>query len=343
MIKAIIVDDEEMALFVLSEMLKEYDSVEVLKTYRNPKLALEEVLDVKPDVIFLDIEMGDLNGIKVAEELIDVYPSADIVFVTAYSEYAIEAFELNAIDYLLKPVIPKRLKKSLDRIYIDKQSTEEEPGLYIKSFGSFNVINENEAIKWRTAKAKELFAYLWLHQKEIIDRSRLIETLFPMREVDRGNTLFSTTLYQMRKNISRYLGDDFLTNTNGSYSLNAKINSDLARVYSIINSKDYTSENIKLIKQLYVERFLEYEDYSWKIEVQVEIEMLLKMYLLNYYKTLNDSGINTIVKEDILLLLYKIDYYDSFVLEKIYSHYEKTNQLIKLKDFQIRHLELIGE
>ncbi|HVY93525.1 MAG TPA: LytTR family DNA-binding domain-containing protein [Bryobacteraceae bacterium] len=112
-LRALIVDDEDLARSVLRRMLAEAGDVEVVGEASNGVEALEAIAELKPDVVLLDIEMPGFDGFEVVQQLEN--PPA-IVFVTAYDEYAVRAFEANAIDYVLKPVRPERLERALGRV-----------------------------------------------------------------------------------------------------------------------------------------------------------------------------------------------------------------------------------
>ncbi|MFQ6116360.1 MAG: LytR/AlgR family response regulator transcription factor, partial [bacterium] len=103
MIRAIIVDDEELARDVIKKFLVDYPAIKVVAECDNGRDAVLLIEREKPDLIFLDIQMPELNGFEVLEHL-DHIPA--VVFSTAYDEYAIRAFEVNAVDYLLKPYSP---------------------------------------------------------------------------------------------------------------------------------------------------------------------------------------------------------------------------------------------
>jgi two-component system LytT family response regulator len=112
--KVLIVDDEPAARQKLIHFLKDYEIFEVVAQARNGMQALEYVKEFSPDLIFLDIQMPKLGGITVASNL-EFDRDVAIVFVTGFNEYAIKAFELNAVDYLLKPYDKSRLAKTLQR------------------------------------------------------------------------------------------------------------------------------------------------------------------------------------------------------------------------------------
>lgn len=111
--KAIIIDDERLARQELKTLLSEYKEIEIVGEANNAESAIENIKNLKPDVIFLDIQMPGKNGFEILEEISGL---PEIVFVTAYDEYAIRAFEVNALDYLLKPVQASRLSETVKKI-----------------------------------------------------------------------------------------------------------------------------------------------------------------------------------------------------------------------------------
>lgn len=113
-IKAIIVDDEALARESLRSALAEFEDIEIIKECVNGFDAVQEVHRSRPDLMFLDIQMPRLDGFDVVELLGKEAPF--IIFVTAYDEYALRAFEAEALDYLMKPVNPKRLQMSIERV-----------------------------------------------------------------------------------------------------------------------------------------------------------------------------------------------------------------------------------
>ena len=113
-LKTVLVDDEQLARDELSYLLSQIGDVEIVGQAGNGVEALETIDRVRPDVVFLDIQMPGLTGFEVARRLLDG-PTAHIIFVTAYDQHAIEAFEVNAVDYLLKPVDAGRLRGALQR------------------------------------------------------------------------------------------------------------------------------------------------------------------------------------------------------------------------------------
>lgn len=121
--KAIIIDDERLARQELKNLLAQYKEVEVIAECADAAQALEKIAELKPDVIFCDIQMPGKSGLELVEE---ISAAVDVVFVTAYDEHAIKAFELNAFDYLLKPVQSQRLAETIKKLAVKESSSKSE-------------------------------------------------------------------------------------------------------------------------------------------------------------------------------------------------------------------------
>jgi len=114
-LKAVLVDDEELARDELGFLLGQVGGVSIVGQAGNGVEALTTIDRLQPDLVFLDVQMPGLTGFEVARRLLDARAPSHIVFVTAYDQHAIEAFEVNAVDYLLKPVDPARLEVAVNR------------------------------------------------------------------------------------------------------------------------------------------------------------------------------------------------------------------------------------
>ena len=111
--KAIIIDDERLARAELRKLLQEFPDIEVIDEASNAEEGLEKIENVNPDLVFLDIQMPGKTGFDMLGEL-DHAPH--VIFTTAYDEYALKAFEVNALDYLLKPIEPRRLADAMEKL-----------------------------------------------------------------------------------------------------------------------------------------------------------------------------------------------------------------------------------
>lgn len=139
--RAIIIDDERLARTELRKLLQEFPEIEVVDEASNAEEGIQKVDSHNPDLIFLDIQMPGKTGFEMLSEL-DHAPH--VIFTTAYDEYALKAFEVNALDYLLKPVEPKRLSDALEKLrklnsngITSKEITTHSPG---------KVLSENDQV-----------------------------------------------------------------------------------------------------------------------------------------------------------------------------------------------------
>jgi DNA-binding LytR/AlgR family response regulator len=117
MIKLLLIDDEQPALDELEYLIKDYSQLNIVGKFTEPKKALEYILLHEVDAVFLDISMPEIDGFALAEAIIRLRQAPHIIFATAYDEYAIKAFEVNAIDYLVKPITTARLDKTIQRLH----------------------------------------------------------------------------------------------------------------------------------------------------------------------------------------------------------------------------------
>lgn len=134
--KALIIDDERLARTELKKLLQEYPDIEVIGEAANAEEGLTKIETLNPDIVFLDIQMPGKTGFDMLAEL-DTTPH--VVFVTAYDEYALKAFEVNALDYLMKPVEPKRLSDAINKI---KQKVEQDAA----SISMRGTLSENDQV-----------------------------------------------------------------------------------------------------------------------------------------------------------------------------------------------------
>lgn len=111
--KALLVDDERLARAALRRMLKSHQDMDVIGEARNAGEAEAQIRQLQPDVVFLDVEMPGISGLQLLEKMNAIPP---VIFTTAYQDYAVRAFEVNALDYLVKPITQDRLATALERL-----------------------------------------------------------------------------------------------------------------------------------------------------------------------------------------------------------------------------------
>lgn len=157
--KILVVDDEKLQLLRLEESVKNVLKDSEVVAYTNPLKALEENKNNQIDITFLDIEMPGLNGIMLAKKLKSINPKINIIFVTAYDNYAIDAMQIHASGYISKPVNESKVQKEVDglRYPIELHTSKK---LKIKCFGNFEVFYDGKPLRFSYSKSKEVFAYL---------------------------------------------------------------------------------------------------------------------------------------------------------------------------------------
>lgn len=111
--RTLIIDDERLAREELKSLLKEFNEIEIIGEAQNGEEGIQKVKDLNPDLIFLDVSMPEMTGFEMLKQLRDI---PNVIFVTAYDQYALKAFEVNALDYVLKPVETERLEDAIKKL-----------------------------------------------------------------------------------------------------------------------------------------------------------------------------------------------------------------------------------
>ena len=227
--KALIVDDEELALIHFKHMLERTNFFQSITAFQDPAEVLEYSAIQDVDAVFLDIDMPGMNGIELAEAIQSMNERIQVVFITAYNEFAIKAFELNAVDYLLKPVDYGRLVKTIERIKMNGLlRTPSDPigeHFSIQCFGSLQFyqasggVKKNIQVKWRTSKACEIYAYLLHHQGSVVSKEALIDLFWPNFDFSKASTQLYSTIYQIRKLIGQLPFSQSIEKTGAGYVL----------------------------------------------------------------------------------------------------------------------------
>ena len=156
----LLVDDEELQLTRLREIVKKVlpQDTEYFD-YSNPVKAFEENKDKQIDIAFLDIDMPVINGVQLAKKLKEINPKINIIFVTAYDSFALEAHKMHASGYITKPVNETLVRQEIDGLRYPIEMPQKGL-LQVKCFGNFEVFKDGEPIRFQRSKSKELFAYL---------------------------------------------------------------------------------------------------------------------------------------------------------------------------------------
>ncbi|RAW15075.1 hypothetical protein DC345_13570 [Paenibacillus taichungensis] len=295
--QAYLVDDEPHALNMLEMFLTRTGKVHVAGRAANGFDALVALRNIHPDIWFLDIEMPGMSGLELAANIHEVEPDAMIVFTTAYDQYAVAAFEHEALDYLLKPIEMERLSRTIERLTKEKNrptdhvvvKTDNMDKLFVQLLGTFRVaITNGKTMMWRTAKEKELFAYLLLNNPatSAVHRDRIIEKLWPDEPYEKAKIYLHTCVSLLRKNLRNVGIEHLLRYKSEHYILDKeRIRADVYDFLDISFRMEQEDMPISLIEQtlhLYLDELLPQEDYPWIVELshkleQISLELKLKL------------------------------------------------------------------
>ena len=326
MLRAIIVDDEQPAIDLLKILLEGTGMVQCIGEYCKPSEAARDIAILQPDAAFLDMEMPGTNGIRLAEDLLDRVADIDIVFVTAFSHYAVEAFELNAVDYLLKPALQKNVDRAVARLVkrrrLKPTSLPDNAEAKIHGFGKLEVRRpaNGNLLKWRTAKVEELFAYLLYHRGTIVQKGKIIEDLWPECEPNIADNNLHTSVYKLKKNFKENRIDISVTFSGGGYVMEPgpAIDYDVARFEAFIAKEtalntDNVSE-FERIAALYQGDYLGGKDYLWCVAERTRLQKyfayLAKQMARHYMNMSSFSKAEKVLLRSVGYLPYDEDAYE---------------------------------
>ena len=284
MIRVIIVDDELPALKMAESVLREFDDVLICGTFSDQDQLLECIPTVEVDLLLLDIKMPCMHGLELAERINEIRSDIFIVFVTAYDSYAIEAFETDALDYIMKPITEERMKKTLER-YIkrcgDQKNNEKPRRIYVRSFGRFSVESEDgEKMNFRTVKAEELLAFLIHHQGNPVSKEKIMGELWYDRDADRAQSILYTTLYQLRKDLENFGLSNVVENSRREGGICRLLWSpdywdcrEYTDAYKQYKDGRLSIENVKRVVEIHQNGYLTDNGYVWTGEKRAELEL----------------------------------------------------------------------
>lgn len=351
MFNAMIVDDEKPALDVLKLLLEKTGRIRVAGSFMRAWDALSQLRSLKPDVAFLDIEMPEMSGLELAEKMMDSGMDIAIVFVTAYDKYALKAFQVNAIDYILKPFSPDDIAKAVARLEKIKPAgspkTPADRGR-IYCFGRLSVYGSGdaEAVKWRTLKAEELFAFMLQNLNKEVPKWKITQILWPECESEKLDVNLHTTVYKIKKTLLSTGIKFAFTFKNGAYKLelpDAYV--DTAEFEAITKGKIELSaasvEKYKKALSLYRANYLEGNEYLWaqsKAEEYLEQYRSLVSEVVKYYaagtdyanaeKILRSALTKAPMDDDLNEMLLKL-FYIKKDKASLVMHYNKIRELYK--------------
>ncbi|MBO9606157.1 MAG: response regulator [Paenibacillaceae bacterium] len=337
MVKAILIDDEEIALDVMEILLQEVGGVTVLGKFSLVSDAIAQADGMHPDLIFLDIEMPETNGLAAAAALLAMFPAADIVYVTAHNQYAVDAFDTKAIGYLLKPVARHRLVTTLERHEELREKAARGAGagssitggresmkptgssrrtLSLKLLESMELYDaDGRLITWRTKKTKEMFGYLWHHGGTPVYRFRILEHLWPELDTERAQALFHTTMYYVRNTLKSAGYPEMIGFGDERYWVRTdEVACDVARLEELLGRGRRASDAEELLS-LYRGDYFETENYGWANGRRYELRAAVIRQLEQWAEHASDASLKERLLRKLLELHpYEEKYYDLLAL-----------------------------
>lgn len=261
-----VLDDENHALERFETVVGDFDDIGSCKLFDDAEDLLGWLAENPLDVVFLDIEMPGNSGMQLAEELREIHPELSVVFVTAFSQYAVEAFELSVSDYLMKPVSKERLRKTLDRVAVRKALYDKAAKrVTIHCFERFECrIDEKVFPLNHLMKAKELLAFLVSRRGAETSWEQITETLWPDADYEKAHNNLYITTYRLRKWLSENnIAQIFEARRNSYRVAVSEFNCDLYDLEDALKNGD-----LERARQLYKGGFLEEEGYQWAYPIQ---------------------------------------------------------------------------
>ncbi|ASS65233.1 MULTISPECIES: response regulator [unclassified Paenibacillus] len=287
MIGVIAADDEQLALRRTGQLLESLEGMAVLGLFDRANALLDYALTASETIhlALLDMEMPGMHGLELARRLKDIFPEIQIVFLTAHDEYARDAFEVEALDYLLKPATLEDMEKMRSR-YGKRTRTYEAPAITahgqvsVRSMGPFSVAaGGGEPLRFRNSKSRELLAYLHAHEGKPVSKAQIMDALWFGRDIERTQANLHTTVYQLRKDMEAIgLGDaiEHARTAGGSYMLRWKAAFDDIGAYAAerrLYKETRSLGHLMRAVTLYGNGYLAGSGYEWAAPRQAELEI----------------------------------------------------------------------
>jgi len=241
------IDDEIGALGLLEDAIKDVLPKEEIFTFHFASEMLKKATELPPDIAFLDIEIPEISGLEIAQKLRALNNKINVIFVTGYNQYALEALKQYASDYITKPVSAKAIKRAMENL---RYPIEEKKKISIKAFGNFAVFFNDVGINFRLEKSKELLAYLVDRKGAPVNRREVASVLYEEGNFDRNEQKsLSRVASWLKEDLENNGIVGFFKNESGNYSIDK----------SMCDCDYFDFENGKT--QLYHGEYM--EQYSW--------------------------------------------------------------------------------
>ncbi len=246
--KVVLVDDESRAVNLLSIMLKDFNDLEIIQTFTDSEAAYEFICDNEVDLVFTDVEMPKMNGVEMARRIKTKKSDVVIVFITGYKQYAYDAWEIDALDYLLKPYSKDDVKRAVEKA-LRANSRPNKTMIEARCFPGFDLILNGQPVLFRNKKAKELLAYLIHHRGDWVNTNNAVFALFEETDEKTAKNYYNVVIYRLKNTLQELGIQDLLITEYGKSRVRIEL----------INSEydQYLNGAHNLFRGEYM------QDYSW--------------------------------------------------------------------------------
>lgn len=272
------VDDERHVLERFQRMVSDITELNLCGLFETGEQLLAYLRENPLDAVFLDIEMPGVNGLQLSEQIQNLNETIEIIFVTAFNQYAVEAFEVQAMDYIMKPLTEERLGKTIRRLLKTKRTATCSGKPFVQCFGDFEVFLNGEAMTWKNSKAKEILAFL-VHKKGVpVSWEKIADAVWPDYDGERAQTNFHATTYLLRKRLAEAGIAQILESGRGNYRVvTDQVTCDLYQFDELVKG-NLTSkkEDFRLLEQLEQRGYMEASGYAWAYPKAAELDEMCK-------------------------------------------------------------------
>lgn len=300
--KVLLIDDEQAMLTALSQLLSRIEDVEIVGMVRSSAEAVAFAAQHVVDLAFVDIMIAEDSGLTVALELRKRNADLDIVFVTSHKEYALDAFDVYPLDYIVKPVSLKRLEETVARAArgrVDKHNSgnaDSSKRLSVTGLGGLQISSEQgDSLKWMSRKSQELFAYLLLCHGNRVAKVRILEDLFHDREEKNSELYLNTALYQLRRTLSTNGIKGIISSNREHYQMSLElIKIDFIEFEERLSAFHTIDENNKeaaiAVENMYIGDLFDDKTYGWALVERERLSSLYEAFAKRLAKWLLDNN-----------------------------------------------------
>lgn len=280
------VDDETHVLERFQRMVSDMTELDLCGLFETGEQLLDFLKGNSLDAVFLDIEMPGVNGLQLSEQIQNLNENIEIIFVTAFNQYAVDAFELQAMDYIMKPLTEERLGKTIRRLLKTNRAVTRPEKPVIQCFGGFEVFLNGEALTWKNSKAKEVLAFL-VHKNGVpVNWEKIADAVWPDYNSEKAQTNFHATTYLLRKRLAEAGLSQILESVRGNYRVvTDKVDCDIYQLEEVIKKNQIRrKEDFLLLEQQAQKGYMEASGYAWAYPRAAEIDEMCQNMMASMKK-----------------------------------------------------------